>query len=60
MTEISKLSAFAAGGTNKIDKNRVDMSERAKLAKNGIDFKPKCSILIYFDTFCVFCLCFLQ
>lgn len=36
---ISKLSAFAAGGTSKIDKNKVDMSARKELAKNGIDFK---------------------
>lgn len=38
MTEINNVSAFAAGGASKIDKNSVDMSERKKLAKTGIDF----------------------
>ena len=39
MTEINKLSAFAAGGSAKIEKNHVDLSDRKKYAKTGIDFK---------------------
>ena len=38
MTEISKLSAFAAGGTSKIDQNHVDLSDRKKL-KDNVEFK---------------------
>ena len=39
MTEpIQNVSAFAAGGTSKIDKNNVDMSERKKL-KDNVEFK---------------------